>query len=313
MLFGLFCLCSSLQAALSPVQHKAMNWVDQTPATAIQSIDQLGTYLAAVSADEYTQALTVFTWVAKNRRYDWESYKEWNLGLPMAPQGAESVLARKRGVCAGYAALMEALCEAVHLKCATVSGFAKGYGFQPGEQQKQTNHAWNAIQIYGKWQLMDATWASPDSGKTGINYEYFCASPRQLLDTHFPAEAKWQMVTQPMDRATFFDRPLVWNPFHTMAFESYLPCTQSLVSNPQSQSIFLEKAFANELHFQLYFTDPQGAQTPLAFTLKTNDTGAWLTFQLHSHQSGQLTVFARGESFSFFPILTYYVVGAKSA
>lgn len=61
-------------------------------------------------------------------------------------QSPENVLDNKRAVCEGYSNLFQALCWAQKIPCVCVLGDA-------GEQ-----HAWNAVQLDGKWLWVDSTW-----------------------------------------------------------------------------------------------------------------------------------------------------------
>jgi transglutaminase-like putative cysteine protease len=126
LFLGLVLVSSTAFATLSPVQQKAVAWVNKTPATAKSSPEALASYLSKVSADEYTRALTIYTWIAKNIRYDWDSYR----AKAIPPQEAKNVLKWGMGVCQGYAELFQELCKGVGLRSELVSGYAKGYLWQ---------------------------------------------------------------------------------------------------------------------------------------------------------------------------------------
>lgn len=81
------------------------------------------------------------------------------------------VMAFKGPVCESYAETYLLLLTYYDIPCHLVVGLA-------GDDDE--NHAWNLIQIEGKWYWVDVTW--DDAGKKGISYNYFA---RGLDDTVF--------------------------------------------------------------------------------------------------------------------------------
>jgi len=42
-----------------------------------------------------------------------------------------------------------------------LSGYSKGYGYKIGQTfQGNSDHAWNAVYLDGRWHLLDSTWGS---------------------------------------------------------------------------------------------------------------------------------------------------------
>ena len=93
--------------------------------------------------------------------------------------------------------------------------------------------AWNAVNIDGKWQLVDTYWMSKNNKMIGqdlterqmikefekrkrklpsasqltanknINDDYFFAKPRQFVKTHFPFDSQWQLLPVPTTWTSF--------------------------------------------------------------------------------------------------------------
>ena len=304
---ALICNTLRLHAAQSPQQLQAMQWVKKTPPMAATNIASLAIYLGKISTDEYMRALAAFTWVAYNIDYDWESFASYKVGEAMADQDAEIVLKRKTGVCAGYSDLLAAICDSMHLECRVIIGFAKGFGFNPGESSIQGNHAWNAIKIYGTWQLMDVTWASPDMRTFDINYYYFCASPRQFLAHHLPTNPYWQLLSKPMTWDNYVHRPIIWDEFYHLGFEQFFPLANTLFAQAKPQIIALERSFADEFSYYLMFEDSDGAQTALPFLQRFTENGVFLSVALPA-VVGKLNVCVSQDKFCFQHVLQYRVV-----
>lgn len=156
---------------------------------------------------EEEKARVIFTWLAENIRYDLDgvgkegpeadSQQEYN------EKRVKSAFKKQRGVCMDYALLYQKMAESVGLECAFISGNSKG-SLLGG----LGNHAWNAVKIKGKWNLLDATWGA---GQIVNNKQfrkvfqpgYFFTSPRIFALDHFPEEEKWQFLDAPLSKDNF--------------------------------------------------------------------------------------------------------------
>jgi hypothetical protein len=199
------------QAQLEPLaaQETLDRHALQAPPEAEQSIASLAKYLVQPARSERDKARLVYRWLTDRVAYDADSYFSGKLG----DVSAEAVLRSRKSVCAGYADLFEKLATQAGLNAVTVDGYAKGYGFQPGEDVADGNHAWNAVRLDGTWHLLDATWGAghldgKDYVKQFSNF-YFLTPPAQLVFTHLPEDPKWQLLAPPVPRAEFRKWPKV--------------------------------------------------------------------------------------------------------
>ncbi len=161
--------------------------------------------------DDFLKVKILHDWVAENIDYDAESY--FAGGLPESSWKAG--LAHRKAVCQGYAELFQKLCRIAGVPCEVISGYGRGLGFAIGQAEnvRQSNHAWNAVKIEDRWRLLDVTW---DAGHVrGRSYHkqygtsYLFAEPRHFLHTHFPTEAKWQLLDRPLSAEEFAALPLL--------------------------------------------------------------------------------------------------------
>ncbi len=158
---------------------------------------------------EKDKCRAIFTWIAHNIAYDYEAFLQGSYSA-LKP---EDVLARRRAVCGGYANLFKEMAETAGLQAVVVGGFSKGYGYDAQYLFADRNrHAWNAILINGDWQLLDVTWGAGyiDDGKfkASFNDFYFHTPPEQLIQTHYPERARWQLLNKPRTRTNFSEMPL---------------------------------------------------------------------------------------------------------
>ena len=71
-------------------------------------------------------------------------------------------------------------------------------------EDPEPNHAWNAVEINGKWCLIDTTW---DANKT--SEYYLCAPPRCFVRNHLPKfDDSLQFLKNPISLKTFHQK--VW-------------------------------------------------------------------------------------------------------
>ena len=103
------------------------------------------------------------------------------------------------------------------LKQLTVWG--KGIGYSAGDQiTGPSDHAWNAVKINGAWYLLDSTWGAGYTDEQNnfvfdFDDEYFLMPPEQFIYTHFPEDAKWQLLSTPISNNEFADLPDVQRRF----------------------------------------------------------------------------------------------------
>lgn len=180
------------------------------------SLIQLSKDLTSGYTEEIYKVRSIFKWITENIAYD---YKFLNKGKEEKGPDCENtinceqkiaewesnylkkVLDKRKGVCAGYALLFKKLCDHAGIKAEIVEGYARTRPYQVGNNMS-VNHAWNAVQIDGKWHYLDATWAAgscvedEDKGVlTGFvkkyrNY-YWCTDYGLLKRNHFPKSGRW--------------------------------------------------------------------------------------------------------------------------
>ncbi len=179
--------------------HPALATVDEA------SIDSVGRSLAAREADPFQRVKALHDWVVTRLSYDDASL------APGArkPQDAASVFARRTAVCEGYARLLVELGKASGDRIVYVTGDVR----EENGAAAAIGHAWNAVELRGKWYLIDATWDDPKlTGPTarGDNYrtDYLFIPPSVAILDHLPDEERWQLLPSPLSRGDFVRQPL---------------------------------------------------------------------------------------------------------
>ncbi len=150
----------------------------------------------------------IHDWICDNIAFDVELYFS---GKP-SKQDYESVLKKKKAVCSGYTNLMTQMCTLAGIEAIGIEGYSKGFGYT-GQLGSQPDHAWNAVRMNAKWQLIDVTW---DAGyvdyKTYVkkySTEWLTRSAQEFIFSHLPEKEEYQYLTKPVSREDFVREPYV--------------------------------------------------------------------------------------------------------
>ena len=85
-------------------------------------------------------------------------------------------------------------------KIKNIVGIGKGVGYTPFSPQTE-NHEWNAVEINGKWCLIDTTWDAVSYLKDEF---YLCTPPKCFARDHFPTDDQsLQFLKNPISLETF--------------------------------------------------------------------------------------------------------------
>ncbi|CAF1465487.1 unnamed protein product [Adineta ricciae] len=170
----------------------------------------------------------IFYWIASNIQYDTVSYFTKNY----QDQTPEGVFRTRKGVCAGYANMYKYLCDHLKMPCEVVSGYSKGYGFDDQEgAPSEVNHAWNVVEIYNHWYLVESTWGAGylnDKKEFVQRLEayYFLARPNEMIYHHLPRkeEERWQLLEKPISMAQYLSMPKLRPLYFQLNMELISPC-----------------------------------------------------------------------------------------
>ncbi|MFC1849050.1 transglutaminase domain-containing protein [candidate division CSSED10-310 bacterium] len=173
------------------------------PASVEDRIESVANYIAREETDPFLRVKALHDYVADRVTYDTASLRAGKY----PSQSALTVFKTRKSVCAGYANLFAALGKTIGEEVVVISGNSRNQG----TDLSGGGHAWNAVKIQDKWFLVDATW---DSGYVN-NYvftksystDYLFPPPEIIAITHFPDDAAWQLLPEPLTRGEFLRQP----------------------------------------------------------------------------------------------------------
>lgn len=216
-IFGLFnvSFISDLRAENNARVAQLDRYALNTPPGVTHSIQALSAYLTKPAKNDWEKARLIYRWITANISYNTVALFSGNYGV----QNAESTLYERQAVCEGYAALFNSLAKKAGLESVVISGYAKGYGYSPGQRLTQTpNHSWNAVKINGTWRLIDSTWGAGHLGESGkfirkYVEHFFLTPPDEFIYDHFPKDEKWQLLSHPLSKEEYLRKVRVYASF----------------------------------------------------------------------------------------------------
>jgi transglutaminase/protease-like cytokinesis protein 3 len=113
------------------------------------------------------------------------------------------------------------MCGSIGINCPVIIGIAKN---DPNDDLKfplkKSNHAWNAVLLYNKWYLVDATWSSGSFDEKRkkfhrlYNNYYYLTNPDLFIQNHFPDDKEWQLTTNKLPKFKYRNNPIFYPPFN---------------------------------------------------------------------------------------------------
>lgn len=121
---------------------------------------------------DFQKEYAIVNYLLKNCQYDYEGYYKDDIKWEcFTVYGA---LVNNLCVCQGYAESLKLLLNACGIYCEVVTGTA-------GE--KNEGHAWNIVNIDGKYYQIDTTWMDTEGGE--YKFEYFNLSDEKMSQNHY--------------------------------------------------------------------------------------------------------------------------------
>lgn len=102
------------------------------------------------------QVRSIYHWVTRHIHYDRRAHRTF----AFPTHEVHRTLHHRKATPLGYATLFQRLCDASGIPCKVVLGYAKPADYRIGSRFQRGTHAWNAVQVDGRWQLVDASWGA---------------------------------------------------------------------------------------------------------------------------------------------------------
>lgn len=136
--------------------------------------------------DDSLKFVAICLWIVNKLDYDY-TFNSENYEL-------NNLLQSGKTVCAGYAALLNALCYLQGIPSLFVTGHvirSEKWNFI-----HTSGHAWNLVKINGRWYGIDLTWmdntnkSNPVMKQIPAGEKWYLTAPEELSMTHYPEESR---------------------------------------------------------------------------------------------------------------------------
>lgn len=295
------------------------------PPEAEASLFKLAKYLHAGTKTEHERARAVYRWVTDRISYDVQALLSGHNPDP----GPEATFQRKMGVCAGYSSLFVDLCQRCGLAADFIGGYSKDSASHTPTYVSKPEHAWSSVRLDGKWFLVDATWGAGTVHDRQFHKQfsdfYFATPPEQLIFTHLPENARWQLKKPTITLDEFNRRPTIGATLFEMGISA--ESIERVIAGASYQGIVRSFALPGEAKATGAFPVERNLRggTQYQFEFKSNDFVSFAFIQDHRFtyfkrdngtfrgsirpHSGQLMVGAklRGDQRGYAVLLEYTV------
>ncbi|XP_054832805.1 kyphoscoliosis peptidase-like isoform X2 [Eublepharis macularius] len=207
------------------------------------SVENLVTALLQEAHNVLEKVRAIWIWICHHIEYDVEGLHDT---AKRFCQPAD-VFRYRKSVCAGYAALFEEMCSIAGIQCKTLSGYSKGGRYKPGHVfEGESDHAWNAVFLHGRWHLLDCTWGSGtvdhSCNKFTFRYDefYFLTHPALFIAGHFPEDHEWQLLKPRLTRQQFEHNVYCRSEFYSEGMVAASPQTGVIRTENGKATIFVE-------------------------------------------------------------------------
>jgi transglutaminase-like putative cysteine protease len=177
-------------------------------AAANDTIQKLVLEITKHCKNDSQKAWAIYNWITTNVAYDYERMRLAT--IPELPP--DRIFEIRKGVCSDYAVLAKAMFQVVNIKCVIVSGIAKNDDedlVNFNVEDRAHAHAWNAIYLDNKWQLLDCTWGWAKTTVNRTDERYFLTPPEQFIFSHYPTENNWNLLDKAIKIEEFIDYPVI--------------------------------------------------------------------------------------------------------
>jgi transglutaminase/protease-like cytokinesis protein 3 len=207
-----------------------------------------------IEKDFYTDSDKVraaFFWLTKNIRYNLKQFynpKQRSYSFSYSSEEdkvtkLQSIMDKlvittfknKTGVCEEYAQSFKKICDLLNIESEVIKGYVRNDAKEIGKIKDDTNHAWNAVKIDGKWMILDATWAA------GYEYNgrwirkfngYFFNMPKsKIFKTHYPEDKIWVLRFGRMSLDEFYNQPIYSQRFLNTSLRLVCPINGVIETN----------------------------------------------------------------------------------
>ncbi|GFD92221.1 hypothetical protein KUL154_09540 [Alteromonas sp. KUL154] len=194
----------------------------------INEVERLAQQIESDFKTNEQQVQAAFYWLSHNIRYDLDAfYRPKNKRISFRYRNEQEKLAKlqaikddivnqtlltRKAVCEGYAQTFAKICSILQIENEVIKGYIRNSSNDIANPKINSNHAWNAVKLNGKWIYIDATWAAGvvnnNRWQPLFNAYYYNIPKEKYFRTHFPEKTLWQLRIGRMNKKDFYNQPI---------------------------------------------------------------------------------------------------------
>jgi hypothetical protein len=289
-----------VQSQVSDFKHTDFSRADSVAALyahhSLKDLPALASRLTRPFTKEEEKFRAIYKWVCDNIDFDYGLYTAHTKGKIMNKKGVElhqwnqqftarmfqTLRTKQKTVCTGYAYLVKELCQLAGIRCVMIDG----YGRTAESNIRGTgvaNHSWNAVQLYNKWYVCDATWSCGAYDRaTGqfekrFNEAYFLPDPSLFVRNHYPLDTAWMLMNRKPSLIEFLNRPLIYSHAFEYQVKNIYPDAFDVIAEKGKSFTFQWETFAPEKIEQV---ELQSGGTRLSTEPERKDSGEKSSYRI---------------------------------
>jgi hypothetical protein len=186
------------------------------PKKKYKSVTEIAVALTEGLKTEQEKFRVIFRWITDNIEYNKSAQNVIE---------ADKIVRKNKAVCQGFSNLLKEMCNTVNIPCEVIAGYTKTEVKDINKVLKKTDHAWNCVQLYGIWYLVDVTWATSKYNVVSHKYmkefdeHYFLTSPEKFILDHYPKEKMFQFLEKPVKKKVFTKWPVYYTDYFHFGIE----------------------------------------------------------------------------------------------
>ncbi|MCV9926950.1 transglutaminase [Flavobacterium sp. LS1R49] len=301
-------------------KYNAIDNIVQKYPKHFSSTEDLATRIQRDFTSEYDRARAIYSWIALNIKYDYKAYlnpqkpvqfsyrneaeKQKQIEL-IKEKTWQKAFDSQKAVCEGFTLLYQRLASLVDLKSEVIRGDSKQLLTDIGREKLLSNHAWNTVQVDGKWILVDVTWGQgyyDSNKKVMVNYfnsVYFDTDPKYFFDKHFPDSGMY--LERKLNQEDFLNGPLISDKAIEEDLEILRPDSGIIKANDGDKITFKIKNISkSDTFFYLKMGQPAKVENPkeVRGTLEFQITydkkiGSFITFFLYQNSIASFKIISK--------------------
>lgn len=243
----------------------------------------------------------IFRWITDNIEYNKSA---------SGVADADKIVRKNKAVCQGFSTLLKDMCNSVNIDCEVIVGYTKTEVRDIDKKLKKTDHAWNAVKLYGRWYLVDVTWATSKYNIVTKKFEknfdehYFITDPKKFILDHYPQDKKWQMLEKPVKPRQFSSWPLYYADYFHFNFES-ISLKKGKFRQKINKPVTVTFVAASEIKEASMLLNTDRYVTPLQLRKTGNPNEYAFDFTLEKRENYDMTLYFNGQ------VVAEYLIKAR--